>query len=423
MPVSTWHVPVWWRIAGACAAVLFIVPVDLYIQACFPGWLLTALHPHTTPPPLQDIFNAVIKQNPFLVHQMPCFWNVQLSDHTRSEKCYKDVSDLKVIHWNSPKKLRVKNKHVEFFRNLYLTFLEYDGNLLRRELFGCPSETDHNSENLQKTLSELDEDDPCYEFRRERFTVHRTHLYFLHYEHQASADHTDVTLVAQLSMDRLQMLEAICKHWEGPISLALYLSDAEAQQFLRYAQGSEVLMGRGNVGYHVVYKEGQFYPVNLLRNVAMRHVNTPYMFLSDIDFLPMYGLYHSLRKSVVQLDMANSKKALVVPAFETLRYRLSYPKSKAELLSQLDMGTLFTFSPEYDRRFVGFGWNKEYEFVVLPNAFMIHMPHAPSFDITKFRSNKQYRVCLKTLKEEFQQNMSRRYGFAALKYMTAENNS
>ncbi len=66
---------------------------------------------------------------------------------------------------------------------------------------------------------------------------------------------------------------------------------------------------------------------------------------------------------------------------------------------------------------------QEYEFVVLPNAYMIHMPHAPSFDITKFRSNKQYRVCLKTLKEEFQQNMSRRYGFAALKYMAAETNS
>ncbi|CAB1346362.1 unnamed protein product [Coregonus sp. 'balchen'] len=222
---------------------------------------------------------------------------------------------------------------------------------------------------LQKTLSELDEDDPCYEFRRERFTVHRTHLYFLHYEYEPSPDHTDVTLVAQLSMDRLQMLEAICKHWEGPISLALYLSDAEAQQFLRYTQGSEVLMSRGNVGYHIVYKEGQFYPVNLLRNVAARQVNTPYMFLSDVDFLPMYGLYDYLRrsvvqldmannkkalersnnvsvpcrKSVVQLDMANNKKALVVPAFETLRYRLAYPKSKAELLTQLDMGTLFTF--------------------------------------------------------------------------------
>lgn len=49
------------------------------------------------------------------------------------------------------------------------------------------------------------------------------------------------------------------------------------------------------------------------------------------------------RKSVVQLDLANTKKAMIVPAFETLRYRLSFPKSKAELLSMLDMGTLFTF--------------------------------------------------------------------------------
>uniref|UniRef100_A0A8C0YTN8 LARGE xylosyl- and glucuronyltransferase 1 n=2 Tax=Cyprinus carpio TaxID=7962 RepID=A0A8C0YTN8_CYPCA len=373
----------------------------------------------------QDIFNAVIKQNPFLVHQLPCFWNVQLSDHTRSEKCYKDVSDLKVIHWNSPKKLRVKNKHVEFFRNLYLTFLEYDGNLLRRELFGCPSETDHNSENLQKTLSELDEDDPCYEFRRERFTVHRTHVYFLHYEYEPALDNTDVTLVAQLSMDRLQMLEAICKHWEGPISLALYLSDAEAQQFLRYSQGSEVLMSRSNVGYHIVYKEGQFYPVNLLRNVAMGQVNTPYMFLSDIDFLPMYGLYEYLRyhvwtKGHAPTDFAKWRTA-------TTPYRVQWEADFEPYVM------VRRESPEYDRRFVGFGWNKvahimeldaqEYEFVVLPNAYMIHMPHAPSFDITKFRSNKQYRACLKTLKEEFQQNMSRRYGFAALKYMTVDNNS
>uniref|UniRef100_A0AAR2K3D1 LARGE xylosyl- and glucuronyltransferase 2 n=1 Tax=Pygocentrus nattereri TaxID=42514 RepID=A0AAR2K3D1_PYGNA len=414
----------------------------------------------------QDIFNAFIKQNPVLVHQLPCFWNVQLSDHTRSEQCYTEVSDLKVIHWNSPKKLRVKNKHVEFFRNLYLTFLEYDGNLLRRELFGCPSQ-------LQNALEELDEDDQCYDFRRERIMVHRVHLYFLQYEYTSTEDDTDITLVAQLSMDRLQMLEAICKHWEGPISLALYMSDAEAQQFLRYAQASEVLKNRKNVGYHIVYKEGQFYPVNLVRNVALHNAKTPYVFLTDIDFLPMYGLYDYLRKSIVHLDMANTKKALVVPAFETLRYRLSFPKSKAELLSMLDMGTLYTFRyhvwtkghaptnyakwrtattpykveweadfepyvvvrrdcPEYDQRFVGFGWNKvshimeldaqEYDLIVLPNAFMIHMPHAPSFDISKFRSSPGYRYCLTTLKDEFHQDLSRKYGSAALKYLTAQRN-
>jgi glycosyltransferase-like protein LARGE len=34
---------------------------------------------------------------------------------------------------------------------------------------------------------------------------------------------------------------------------------------------------------------------------------------------------------------------LVVPAFETQRYRINFPKSKADLLNMLDMGTLFTF--------------------------------------------------------------------------------
>lgn len=34
------------------------------------------------------------------------------------------------------------------------------------------------------------------------------------------------------------------------------MSDAEAQQFLSYAQNSDVLKNRKNIGYHVVYKEG-----------------------------------------------------------------------------------------------------------------------------------------------------------------------
>lgn len=71
-----------------------------------------------------------------------CFFlfcrNLQLSDNTRSEICYSSgVHDLYIIHFNSPKKLNVKNRNVEYFRNHFLTFLQYDGNLLRRELFDC----------------------------------------------------------------------------------------------------------------------------------------------------------------------------------------------------------------------------------------------------------------------------------------------
>lgn len=42
----------------------------------------------------------------------------------------------------------------------------------------------------------------------------------------------------------------------GPISLALYMSDSEVQQFLSYTLSSEILSSRKNLGYHIVYRDG-----------------------------------------------------------------------------------------------------------------------------------------------------------------------
>lgn len=52
-------------------------------------------------------------------------------------------------------------------------------------------------------INAISEDDECYDFRRERVIVHRTHLYYLDYRYKPVE--WDVTLVAQLSMDRLQV--------------------------------------------------------------------------------------------------------------------------------------------------------------------------------------------------------------------------
>lgn len=418
----------------------------------------------------QDVFNAVLKERPGLVRPLPCVWNVQLSDHTLAERCFSRAPGLKAIHWNSPKKLRVQHERVDFFRKLQLTFLDYDGNLLRRELLGCPSPPPPGALQLQQALARLDEDDPCFEFRLQQLSAPRVHLTFLPHEPPPARPH-DVTLVAQLSADRLQLLELLCRHWPGPMSLALYLTDAEAREFLHFVETSAVLSARRDVAYHVVYREGPLYPVNQLRNVALAQALTPYVFLSDIDFLPAFSLYDHLRTSIEQLELGSRRKAaLVVPAFETLHYRARFPSSKAELLALLDSGELYTFRfhewprghaptdyarwrearapyrvqwaadyepyvvvprdcPRYDPRFVGFGWNKvahvveldaqEYELLVLPEAFTIHLPHTPSLDITRFRSSPTYRGCLQALKDEFHQDLSRRYGAAALKYLTA----
>lgn len=45
----------------------------------------------------------------------------------------------------------------------------------------------------------------------------------------------------------------------------------------------------------------QFYPVNYLRNIALEHARTPFVFLSDIDFVPVSGTYTTLRYVKKQL--------------------------------------------------------------------------------------------------------------------------
>lgn len=60
-------------------------------------------------------------------------------------------------------------------------------------------------------------------------------------------------------------------------------------------------------------------------------------------FSPVDGC-SPLRASIEQLQLGSEQKAaLVVPAFETLHYRFSFPSSKAELLALLDSGALYTF--------------------------------------------------------------------------------
>jgi hypothetical protein len=42
--------------------------------------------------------------------------------------------------------------------------------------------------------------------------------------------------------------------------------------------------------------------------VGLQQVNTPYVFLTDIDFLPMFGLYPYLKKSIQVLNLDSAKK-------------------------------------------------------------------------------------------------------------------
>ena len=400
----------------------------------------------------QDIINAVIKEHPDIHYTLPCAWNVQLSEHSLSEYCYRDAEEFNIINWNSPKKLLVTNNHGPYFKNLYMTFQWYDGDLLKHELLKCDLFGTQKEERIKQ------ESDPCLAFRREVNLVRRTHPFFTEYDYTPRGTY-DVTLTSQLSMDRLHMIELLSTHWDGPMSIALHASDQDAHLLLQFINSSPTLKSRKDIGIHIVYKTGNFYSINYLRNVALENTHTSYVFLSDIDFLPMVGLYRYLCESASVLSSGN--RALVIPAFETQVYKFDFPSNKQELLKMLSDGRVYTFrhhiwprghaptnydhwktakvpylikwAPDfepyilvsrnvtkYDERFVGFGWNKVshsmelnaqgYDFVVLPDAFVVHMPHGPSLDIANFRTRKQYRDCVQVLKREFQGELADKYG-------------
>ena len=403
----------------------------------------------------QDVINAALKKDESLVFILPCVWNVQLSENTLSDYCFKSAQNFKIIHWNSAAKLDVRNIYGPHFKNLYAMFEDYDSVLFRTHLSGCKNTTTLPAAG---GLDELDTD-PCLEMRREATLSRKVHPYYLNYSY-VSEDESDVTLVAQLSVDRLHMLESLCTHWAGPLSVALYASDAEMRPVSAHIAASPILRNTNKLALHVVSKTGKYYPVNHLRNIALGYAETPYVYLSDIDFLPMPNLYHYLTEAVRVLGA--DKRALIVPAFESLLYRQDLPQNKSELLSMLKAGKLFTFRyhiwkqghaptnyvywknathpyrvnwardfepymvvsrdvTRYDERFIGFGWNKVshvmelaaqgYELAVLPGAYMIHMPHAPSADILSYRQRETYRDCMAILKWEFKRQLEHKYSW------------
>ena len=304
------------------------------------------VHHATTTLADQDIFNAVIKRLPEIHLALPCFWNVQFSDNTLNEYCFDNMEQFKIIHWNSPNKVHIGHRRAERFKLLYQAFEQYNGQLLRGELFPCSTfsvatHQRHEAGADPKHSEARPEKEPCSDFRREISMVYRTHPFFLDFSF--SSGPTDVTLVTQFSLDRLHMLEPLCLLWDGPMSLAVYATDSEASHLLSYVHDSAVVSARKNLGMHIVFTEGKFYPVNYLRNVALNHAQTPNVFLNDIDFLPMQHLYSYVKEAVRVLGMAEGKRALVIPAFESLLYKTELPESKAELLHKLADGKLHPF--------------------------------------------------------------------------------
>ncbi len=307
----------------------------------------------------------------------------------------------------------------------------------------------------------------CSDMRR-RLT-YRVHPYFIKYSYHPR-DTADISLVTQLSFDRIHMLIRLLELWEGPVSATIYMDESQVLHLMVLIHNTPMFQ-RTNFALHVVYKKGDFlYPVNFLRNIAWNYSTTPYIFINDVDLMPSSDLYIRLKDALRPTLRVNS--VYVIPAFETLIKDLQLPSSKQSLQHYVSDKQVSPFkwhshkigheptdykkwfqatepyevrwkewyepyivvhhnATRFDERFAGYGENKvshilelhaqRYRFVVLPNVYVIHYPHKPSRDETKFHetvvqatgsiTNSHYYSCMQQIQEEFCRDLTKKYGY------------
>ncbi|KFD49470.1 hypothetical protein M513_09655 [Trichuris suis] len=364
----------------------------------------------------QDVLNAVIKSYPKMHYTLPCIYNFQIHNEAREDLCNVLHKQVKIVHWNSYGKQQMEPSVDGYFEKMYDAYSELDGSALRYKSVGCPTgqpaelfATAARKKNDQWTV--------CSEFRTATLVKHRVHMFCTEFDYEP-VHYFDFYALEVVLTKLIVNCRLLLQYWSGPLAVSMYLTDAELHHLEDYFSKLR-LGGRKNVAVHVVFKDGPFYPINKLRNIALRSVRTPFVFLCDVDFIPMMGAYELLKKAIQ--DQGNMERtALIVPAFEMNRLDGKFPLNKTKLQELYMKGEIAIFGGNvsaYDERFVGFGWNKVshvmqldaegYQFYVLPNVFAVHYPHAASFENSRFQTSSLYRRCLTLLKGEFMKDLAK----------------
>lgn len=156
---------------------------------------------------------------------------------------------------------------------------------------------------------------------------------------------TDITLVTQLSIDRLSALEVQCSLWSGVITASVYvpavgtrivssnkkIANRTPSVLLNYMEefhAAQEASGRCKLDLLYIYEEVPsielvgLYPVNAMRNRALQAAKTDIVLLLDADFVPNRDLSDEIQApenyEILHKAVTGGGQAIVLPAFEVI---------------------------------------------------------------------------------------------------------
>eukprot|EP00301_Raphidiophrys_heterophryoidea_P024471 c7958_g1_i1.p1 GENE.c7958_g1_i1~~c7958_g1_i1.p1 ORF type:complete len:458 (+),score=72.69 c7958_g1_i1:285-1658(+) len=128
----------------------------------------------------------------------------------------------------------------------------------------------------------------------------------------------DFTYTTQATVDRLWMLQDICRRWRGPMVVAVAInSNITVRKLIKntaHCLNLTIIPVR-------VSPDLSQYPVNAMRNIAISHTTTSHSIYLDIDLWPSSCLYDTLHQLCQHHPavLQDAMHALVIPAFEFTR--------------------------------------------------------------------------------------------------------
>lgn len=201
---------------------------------------------------------------------------------------------------------------------------------------------------------------------------------------QGEARHHGITLVTQCSLARLHRLPPLTVHWQGPVSIAVFVLSGEVQAAvqtfhllrkcypgvkenvtfslvfpLNSPTSPHIIPTADTTPCHKIFSamhqdnysfNGVQYPNNLLRNVARKATSTSYMMVVDIDMTPNSGLHQSFvsfakKNGLFGKQSSEEKTVWVLPAYE-VKEDAGIPETKQQLLDMRENGLARPFYQE-----------------------------------------------------------------------------